>query len=138
MIAADDRALLQQAPTRFQPAITAVQLLVEHERYQGAFIFGSVARGDSTNLSDFDVKVVVNQNNPCPNINHPVIAGIKLDITFGSFAQLQTFTHNELERGERIPMLAESIIVFDKTGQLTALREHAQQARPKPYTAADH
>ncbi len=134
----DDLDLLQRVPARFQPAVAAVQRLAEHERYQGAFIFGSVARGDSTALSDFDVKVVVDQNNPFPNINHPVIAGVKLDIMFGSFAQLEDATRGEIERGERIPMLAESIIVFDKTGQLTALRERAQAARPKPYTTADY
>lgn len=134
----DDYNDIQQAPACFQPAIAAFQRLAEHERYQGAFIFGSVARGDSTDLSDLDVKVVVDHDNPCANINHPVIAGVKLDITFGSFAQLEAATHAEMERGERIPMVAESLILFDKTGQLAALRRRAQAARPKPYMEADH
>ena len=134
----EDNDLLQQAPPRFQHAITAIQRLAAHPRYEAAFIFGSVARGDATMLSDLDVKVVTDIDNPCANINHPHIDGVKLDLTFGSFAQLETATHHEIERGLRIPMLAESIIVFDKTGQLAALRSHAQAARPTPYTAADH
>lgn len=134
----EDTDLLQQAPPRFQPAIAAIQRLADHPRYEAAFIFGSVARGDSTNLSDLDVKVITGLDNSCANINHPVIGGVKLDLTFGSFAQLEAFTQNEMERGERIPMLAESMIVFDKNRQLAALRSHAQAARPKPYTATDH
>jgi hypothetical protein len=34
-------------------------------------------------------------------------------------------------------MLAESIIVFDKTGELGQLRDEARRARPKPATAPD-
>ena len=138
MILVDNHQLLQQAPPRFQPAIAAIQRLANHPRYEAAFIFGSVARSDTSALSDLDVKVITDLDNPCANINHPHIGGVKLDLTFGSAAQLEAATRAEIERGERIPMLAESLIVFDKTGQLTALRARAQQARPKPYTAADH
>ncbi len=134
----ENNDLLLQAPPRFRLAIAAIQCLADHPRYQAAFIFGSVARGDATAQSDLDVKVVTDLDNLCANINHPVIDGVKLDLTFGSFAQLQAATGAEIERGERIPMLAESLIVFDKTGQFVALRGHAQAARPKPYPAGDH
>lgn len=134
----DDQDLLGQAPARFQCALAVIQRLADHPRYDAAFIFGSVARGDATVLSDLDVKVVTDLDNPCTNINHPHIETVKLDLTFGSLEQLEAGTQQEIERGERIPMLAESIIVFDKTGQLAALRSHAQAARPKPYTARDH
>jgi predicted nucleotidyltransferase len=130
--------ILQSIPARFHAAITAIQQLAAHDRYQAAFIFGSVARGDSTNLSDLDVKVIVDQDNPCPNINHPFIDGVKLDLTFTSLSQLEAATQRDVERAERVPMLAESLIVFDKTGKLATLRSFARQARPKPFTAADH
>ena len=59
-------------------------------------------------------------------------------LTFLSFAQLAARTEREIEKGERVPMVAESIVVFDNTGELTRLRASAQRARPKPCTAADH
>jgi predicted nucleotidyltransferase len=127
-----------QVPARFRPAVERVQQLSVAERYQAAFIFGSVARGQATAASDLDVQVLVDQENACANINHPVIDGVKLDVTFMSLEQLAARTQREVERGERIPMVAESLVVFDKTGALTQLRASAQQARPKPCLPADH
>ena len=123
---------------KFQPAFEKVKQLQLEERYLGAFIFGSIARGDATKDSDFDVKVVVNQHNPCKNINHPVMNGVKLDITFQSFGQLQEFTKQEIKRAERIPMVAESTIIFDKTGEITKLRQKAQKAKPRKATAENY
>jgi hypothetical protein len=119
-------------PERFLPAYRHVQYLERNERYLAALIFGSLARGESTEASDMDVKVVVNENNPCANVNHPIIGGVKLDISFGSFEQLKAVTMLEIERRERIPVVAESLIVFDKTGELTALQAEAQHIQPKP------
>lgn len=119
-------------------AYQRIAALAEHERYLGAFIFGSVARGDDTLSSDFDVKVVVDQDNDCWNVNHPFIDGVKLDISFTSLAQLRASTEHEIARRERIPMLAESTIVFDKTGELGRLKRQALQARRKPFTGDDH
>ena len=123
-------------PESFE-AYRQVKGLEQHSRYLGALIFGSAARGDYTEKSDFDVKVIVDQDNPCQNINHPFIDGVKLDITFLSLRQLQESTEKEIQRGERVPIVAESIIVFDKTGDLAELRERAKQARPRPVTR-DH
>jgi len=106
--------------------------------YRGAFIFGSVARGEATERSDLDVKVIVDQDNPCDNINHPVIGGVKLDLTFLSLAQLRRDTEREVARATRVPMLAESVIVFDTTGNLEALRAWARQATPPCATSADY
>ncbi len=125
-------------PERFQPAYYYIKQLEQYERYIGAFIFGSLARGEATEHSDLDVQVAVNEHNFCNNINHPVINSVKLDVTFNSLQQLKTFTDNEIEKGERIPLIAESIIVFDKTGALVEIREMARQVRPKAITAADH
>ncbi len=125
-------------PPRFLPAYRRVERLRRHERYLGAFIFGSVARGDATERSDLDVEVVVDEDNPCANINHPVIGGVKLDVTFHSPAQLREATAREIAEGKRVPMVAESLIVFDRTGELRALRDEVRRARPKPVTPADH
>lgn len=122
---------------RFQPAYYHIQQLTHHDRYLGAFVFGSVARGEATAASDFDVKVVVAEDNLCSHINHPVIGGVKLDITFGSLAQLNASMQHEIDKGERIPMLAESIIVFDKTGGLERLRQEAMMAQPKLLNQSD-
>ncbi len=115
-----------------------VKALEQRKRYYGAIIFGSVARDEWTLNSDLDVKVVVDEANSCENINHPIIDGVKLDVTFISLAQLQTSTHAEIEKAERVPLIAEAIIVFDKTGELAALKDRALLARPKALTQNDH
>ena len=125
-------------PARFLPAYRQIERLQRHQRYLGAFVFGSVARGDATERSDLDVKVVVAEDNPCANINHPVIGGVKLDITCHSPAQLREATAREIAEGKRVPMVAESLIVFDRTGELRALRDEARRAHPQPVTPADH
>lgn len=131
-------SISQSIPARFAAAYRAVAELARHERYLGAFVFGSVARGEATDRSDFDVKVAVERDNPCSNINHAVIGGVKLDITFSSLEQLRAATGREIAAGSRVPMIAESLIAFDKTGALDALRGRARVARPKPVTPADH
>ncbi len=116
--------------------VEALRSLAAHERYQASFVFGSVARGDDTDQSDVDVQVIVGDDNHCPNINHPFVHGRKLDLTFLSFKQLEQRTQDEIDRRKRVPMVAESMIVFDKTGELTRLRAQAQQTQPKPFDPA--
>ncbi len=123
---------------RFQPAFEKVKQLQLKERYLGAFIFGSVARGNAVEDSDFDVKVVVNKHNSCNNINHPIINGVKLDITFQSMNQLQEFTEEEIKKAERIPMVAESIIIFDKTGDLAKLKQKYEKVKPRKATPEEY
>jgi predicted nucleotidyltransferase len=126
-----------QIPARFRPAVLRIQQLHAVERFEAAYLFGSVARGDCTAASDLDIQVLVDHENPCANINHPIINGVKLDLTFLSFEQLAARTRREIEKGDRVPMVAESIVVFDNTGELTRLRASAQRACPKPCTPAD-
>ena len=76
--------------------------------------------------------MAIGEDNPCHNVNHPIIQGVKLDISFNSLAQLRQQTEQEITLRERVPMIAESIIVFDKTGELAALRAMAQQVCPRP------
>ncbi|GCE50035.1 hypothetical protein KTH_49040 [Thermosporothrix hazakensis] len=42
-------------------------------------------------------------------------AGVKLDLTFLSLEQLRKHTREEMERAERIPIIAKSIILFGDT-----------------------
>lgn len=119
-------------PARFLPAYQAIKRLEQDKRYLAAFIFGSLARGEATEHSDLDVKVIVDEDNACFNVNHPIIEGVKLDITFHSLAQTKAQLEREMVERERVPMIAESLIAFDKTGELTKLQEQARQVRPKP------
>ncbi|HLZ56474.1 MAG TPA: nucleotidyltransferase domain-containing protein [Ktedonosporobacter sp.] len=125
-------------PERFQPAYQCIQRLAQDERYLAAYIFGSLARGEATNKSDFDVHVIINEDNPCTNINHPMINGAKLDLSFRSLEWLKATTNRDIERRERIPMIAESIIVFDKTNELVKLKEMASQVRPVPIDPSEY
>lgn len=62
----------------------AVEGLAARGRYVGALVFGSVAQGTATEASDLDVRVLVDENNPCAELNHPRIGGVKVDVTFCS------------------------------------------------------
>ncbi len=123
---------------RFTRAYAAIASLRTRPRYQAAFIFGSVAEGTSNQHSDLDVKVIVDADNLCENINHPGFDDYKLDITFRSMKQIEEFTEEEILSGEREPNLARAVLVFDKTGQLTALQRRVQGIKPKKYTNKDH
>src|SRR6187401_3476756 len=100
----NDSFQLDQIPARFRPALDRIQRLRAVERYHAAYIFGSVARGQATGASDLDVQVLIAHENPCTNINHPVVGGVKLDVTFMSLEQLTARTQREIEKGDRVPM----------------------------------
>src|SRR5581483_9000392 len=123
---------------RFAVGVNKVRKLAELPRYQAAFIFGSVAEGTSTDKSDLDVKVVVADDNPCENINHPTFEGYKLDITFRSFKQIEAFTEAEIKKGKREPNLVRGVILFDKTGKLTELKEKIHTIKPRKYIEKDY
>jgi hypothetical protein len=121
----------------FQRAMDVVKGLEKYNRYLGAFVYGSVGRGEANNKSDLDVKVIVNGYN-CDNINSPFIDGIALNITFTSFSQIEKRLNDLAKKGEHIPMLAESIILFDKTGRLTELKENLVNVNPGKLTEKDY
>src|SRR6185295_5139324 len=98
---------IDQIPVRFRPAVRHVQDLSAVERYQAAYIFGSVARDDTTSASDLDVNVLADEESSCSSVNHPIIDGVKLDLTFWSWSRLVSRTQREIEKGERIPIVAE-------------------------------
>ncbi len=114
---------------KFKQAINIVKKLESDDRYVGAFIFGSVARGEITEDSDLDVRVIVRDSTYCEQVNHPFIEGIKLDITFFPYDQLLKLTEKQITKSERIPFIAESIILFDKTGKLKKLRQATRKMK---------
>ena len=124
-------------PTHFRNAIEKIKELQDLDTCLGAFVFGSAARGEVTKDSDLDVKVIVSNSKGCTSISHPFINDIKLDINFLSLDLIEKFTKEDIEKGERIPMIAESIIIFDKTGQLKQLKKKAVAAKPKKITNLD-
>lgn len=128
----DASRAIANLPERFRPAYARILELQTQPRYVGAFIFGSLARGEATDASDFDVKVITDTDSTCSNINHPFVAGVKLDITFVSLRQQIEFTEQEIAKGERVPMIAESIIIFDQTGELTALKRRVETIKRQP------
>lgn len=130
--------ILKRTPTRYSKAIAIIKELEQKDRYLGAFIFGSVAEGTSTSKSDLDVRVIVDAENPCTNINHPVIDDYKLDLTFRSLLQEREHNEKMIQSADRVPNLTSAIILFDKTGQLKELKELAQAARPKSFSEKDH
>jgi predicted nucleotidyltransferase len=125
-------------PPRFRPAIEALEALAGAERYRAAFVFGSLARGDAGDASDLDANVVTAEPVECQRINHPRIGGVKLDLTFRSFEQLREQTDKEIRRSQRIPMVAESVVLFDKDGRVSALRDEARRVERKPVDPSEH
>jgi len=108
--------------------------LRKNDRYKACLIFGSVVRGEFVNGSDIDVKVIVGKEKEHSEVNHVYIEGIKLDISFNSLEQIQKDTETELKSGKRIPIVCQSIILFDKDGKLKKLsKEAAKRMLPTKY-----
>ena len=128
---------LSNLPRGFKTILLKIKNLERYDGYLGAFVFGSVARGEATKTSDIDVKVVTKSDSKCSKFTHPLIDNIKLDLNFNSRKQVVEFTKKEIEKSERIPMIAESIILFDKNGQLQKIKDNALKAKPKKITNKD-
>lgn len=109
--------------------LSVISSLKQHDRYRGAFVFGSVPRGEFKLQSDIDVKVLV-KGEEHTEVNHPIIDGIKIDISFNNLLTLIKATESEIKKRERIPMIAESIILFDKDGDLYRLKQQTTQVNP--------
>jgi predicted nucleotidyltransferase len=127
-----------EVPSRFGPAVRAIEALARDERYRAAFLFGSLARGEATEVSDVDANVVTAEPVACRSINHPRIGGVKMDLSFKSIGQLREQTDEEVAKNERVPMVAETVVLFDKDGQLTALRDEARRVERRPVDRAEY
>ena len=88
---------------RFIQAIDAIRSLAKCARYQAVYVFGSVAEGTSTNKSDLDVVVVIDDDNPCQNFNHPTFDDYKLDLNFRSYRQVEELTGSQITTGNASP-----------------------------------
>ncbi len=134
---AQEKLLLMQTtpklPTRLRPVYQAIQRLEGYDRYLAAFIFGPVARGVAIEQSNTDVFVIVNENRANHHLNHPMIDGILLNLTFLTVEQFEERTRKEIDQDQRMrPVtIAESIIIFDKTKKLHHMREETQQLQPR-------
>lgn len=127
----------QKLSEPFLSAYKKIEDLQNHDRYQAAYIFGSLVRGEHDKNSDFDVMVIIDSENDCKEINHPIINGLKLDLTFKSLDQIRKLNEEIVQKGERIPMIAESIIVFDKNGGLTKLKNEFKNFKRKKASKKD-
>lgn len=101
------------------------------------YIFGSIARGEFGKNSDIDVKVLVDKSS-CLHINHPYINGVKSDMTLMTYDDMVLMLDKQVAKKERIPMIAESIIIFDKTGQLQKLKKKYSAIKPTKYRDFDY
>ncbi len=115
-------------------AVARIADLGRDDRYEGAFIFGSFATGQLHPDSDLDVVVLLQDGEEgCTEVSHPVVHGIRLDISFNTMASLSKMTERLLKEGIRKPWICEAFIVFDKYGRLQSLKERtihdAQPAR---------
>lgn len=125
-----------RVPRRFGAAVRALLDLERDTRYLGAFVFGSLARGEAGPDSDLDAQIVVDDDDPCPNLSHPRIDGVKLDLSFPSPSRVRRELSEQIERAERVPVIAESAILFDRDGFLHGLRAEAQRVRRRAVDAA--
>lgn len=124
-------------PDRLGAAVDAIRSLEHESRYLGALIFGSVAEGEADHHSDLDVIVLVDEDNPCPNINHPGYWGHKVDISFRSIRQITELAEMWRRNGARRSSLARAMILFDKTGELPRLQQRVFVERRAPATRND-
>lgn len=125
-------------PEPFYSVVQKIKSLERLDEYTGAFLFGSVARGEQTSDSDVDIKVVTSRKEACDKVNHPYINNIKLDISFNTKKQILQTTKEELESRKRIAFIAESIIIFDKEGFLQKLKAKATKTKPKILKKKDY
>lgn len=123
---------------RIKKVLNILTKLKEDDRYRACLIFGSTVRGEFVKGSDIDVKVIV-RGEAHSELTHTNIEGIKLDISFNSIKSLQKDTEKELEKAKRIPIVTETIVLFDKDGELKRLATWAKKKMsPKKYSKSKH
>ena len=49
------------------------------------------------------MRVIVDDDNSCENVNHPTFDDYKLDVTFRSYKQIESSTTDDVMKGEREP-----------------------------------
>ena len=107
-------------PNRYKQAIAAIKSLKDEDKYLGAYIFGSVARGDDNVDSDLDIQVITSETFSCGIPNRKKVGDIVVDISFSSIDKVRPF---EDKNKKRKPRLQEGIVLFDKTGEIRRLQK---------------
>ena len=117
----------------FDIAVEKIKDLEKYDKYEAALIFGSYARDTVNEDSDIDTVVVCDQDKK-NTILHPYVGDVKLDLSYYSFEQLKDKCDKEVDKREREPMIARSLILFDKTGELTSLVKELNKITPGKWT----
>lgn len=125
---------------KYTAVVNQIASLQHHDRYEGAFIFGSYVTDELHEQSDLDVVVLVADGDSCSEVSHPRLQGIPVDISFNSFERIQAYIQNTLAQGlRRKPWLCDSQILFDKRGRLQTLADRVRQhASPTVYSADEY
>lgn len=125
--------------TRYDQVVQQITTLQRYDRYEGAFVFGSYVTDELHEQSDLDVVVLVTDEVSCPEVSHPRLQGIAVDISFNSFESIERYIHKTLSAAlRRKPWLYDSQILFDKQGRLHELARWVQQhAKPALHAADD-
>ena len=112
---------------KYQRVAQTVAQLARYERYEGAFVFGSYTAGKIHAASDLDIVVIVaGEVSNCPHINHPVIDGIRLDISFSTLTDYSRQAETMLRQGQRKPWMQDAVILFDKQNRLHEMQERVR------------
>jgi predicted nucleotidyltransferase len=125
---------------KFDAAVHQISALQRHDRYEGAFLFGSYVTGELHVQSDLDVVVLVSGHDACSEVSHPRLQGIPVDISFNSFENIERYIHQTLSANlRRKPWLYDSQILFDKRGRLHELADWVRQnAKPSLHKAEEN
>ena len=124
---------------RYAATVARIAALRRESRYEGAFIFGSFVTGNLHPESDLDIVVLLQDGEEsCTGVSHPIIHGIRIDISFNTMATLSRITEEMLKEGARKPWISEAVILFDKYDRLQHLKEHAiHDAQPARRDTSD-
>ena len=112
---------------KYKSTVEKIVQLEQYDRYQGAFIFGSVANGQIHLESDIDIVVVVNDEDSCHEVSHPKLNGIRTDVSFDTLQKITQDLEDTIKQGLRKPWAYDAIILFDKYGHLQQLKCKALQ-----------
>ena len=98
---------------------------------EAVMLFGSAARDELKVSSDIDAIIIVDDEILGKGHTlHPVISDVKLDLGVYTFESFEKETKKQAEKIDRIPMVGDSKVLFDKTGNLTKLRESYIESKP--------
>lgn len=111
--------------------IESVKKWIENENYASVVIYGSFTSEQWKN-SDVDLFVITfTEELPKPHTSKIEIDGIQFDVTFISTSQFISMVKGQVRSHSFKPQLVDSIIVFDKTNRIAALKEDvSKEASP--------